>query len=376
MSIQKRLRSHSYSCPRRHGKISFAQSQLSDVCTGNDPLYQRFRSDAATYTKYTTRTSYAERFYHQVQMTPLRTFTLVAAFVASNLLVYGSSILIGTWSWWGLKYSAAQSGGLEITQFMQLCSLLTLISALVDTGNDSGHTTIGFSYIQNSTLKIQLVLFMVVVHLLGYLLQTLKAMIRSLLPELIHQDMAPFEILMPVASFHSFRLINRLLVSVEPALRARVEFLRAQVARKYDHGRRHSLCDSCDESETHDEHVMRSSYKDHAIDSSDPVPAVSERDIRHSTSNCTSTARDEHISTLSNANKSIGIARKLVQYEQPEKNQEQPHGVRDCRADAIEVTAEVAQPLSEQAELVVWRRPRQRQRIIVLNFDEDTAAVE
>jgi hypothetical protein len=328
------------------------------------------RSDTATYTKHTTHISYAERFYHQVQITPLRTFTLVAAFVASNLLMYGSSILIGTGSWWGLKH--AQSGGLAITQFMQLCIILAMMSTLVDPGNDSGHTTIGSFSVQNSTLKMQLMLFMVVVNILAYLLRTLKAM----LPELTHQDMAPMEILMPVASFHSVRLINRLIVSVEPKVRARVEFLRAQVARENDHGRRHSLCDSCDESETHDEHDMRSSYKDHAIDSSDPVLALSERAIQHSTPNCNSTARAEHISTPSNANKSIDIVRKLVQYEQPEKNQEQPHGVRDYRADAIEVTAEVAQPLSEQAELVVWRRPRQRQRIIVLNFDEDTAAVE
>lgn len=277
-------------------------------------MIHRIRGNAVTYTKQTTRTSYAERFYHQVQITPLHTFILVAAFAASALLTYGF------WSWSGPK--DAQSSGLTITGWMFVFSRLPLFSSVVDGlyCDVGGHITIGsFFFVRDYAWKRQLMLFMIVVDLLGCLLQ----MLETMLPELSHQDMAPLKILMPVATFLSLRLVNRLVVSFKYMLEARVQFLRAQVPSEKDHRRRHSLCDSCDESETHDELDMRSSDIDHAIDSSDPVLALSERAIRRSTANRDSTARAEHSSTPSNANRSIGITRKPSQYEQPKKSQEQ-----------------------------------------------------
>ena len=125
-------------------------------------MIHRIRGNAVTYTKQTTRTSYAERFYHQVQITPLHTFILVAAFAASALLTYGF------WSWSGPK--DAQSSGLTITGWMFVFSRLPLFSSVVDGlyCDVGGHITIGsFFFVRDYAWKRQLMLFMIVVDLLG-----------------------------------------------------------------------------------------------------------------------------------------------------------------------------------------------------------------
>lgn len=137
-----------------------------------------------------------------------------------------------------------------------------------------------------------------------------------------------------------------------------------------------SSSQSSDQNETHDELQMRSSYADQAIDSSDPTPALSERAIRHSMATYNSTARAQHDSTHSGANNNIGIVHKPSQYEHPNKSQGHLPDCCNPQADTMEVTAVVAQPLPEQTEIVVRRRPRQRQRVIVLDVNGDVTAGE
>jgi hypothetical protein len=330
------------------------------------------RSNAATYTKHITRTSYAERFCHQVHITPLHTFILIATSVACTLLSYCFRLLMG--SWYGCLRGSVyvQPGSLTITDFMQFCTVAALAATLVDYGKMGGHTTIGSFVVRKNTLKLQLATFLAIVNTLAYLLQQLKTMV----PDLSNQDMAPFQVLMPVACFHSFRLVNHLKVSIDSALEARADLLRGQTPSEKDYRRQHISGDSSDESETHDGFGMRSSYAGQTIDKSDRVPALPERAIWHSMVRYNSIAKSQYDCTHSGANKNIGIAHKPVQCGQPKKNQEQSPDIGNRRADAMEVTAEVAQPLSEQADMVVRRRPRQRQRVIVLDVDEDTTASE
>jgi len=333
-------------------------------------MIQCIRSNAAIYTKHTTRTSYAERFCHQVQITPLHTFILIAASVANALLIYGLRLLTGSWYVRGPYY--AQSCGLTITGFMQSCTCATLAATLLDPWKMSGHTTIGSFVVRKDTLKVQLTTFLFIVNTLAYLLQQLKTMV----PDLSRQDMAPFQVLMPVACFHSFRLVNRLIVSVDAKLEARADLLRDQTPSEKDHRRQHILGDSSDESDTHDGLDMRSSHAGQTIDKSDHVPSLPERAIQHSLVRYNSTAKAQYDSTHNNANHNMGIAHKSAQYEQPKNDQELLLDIGNRRADAREVSAEVAQPLSERVDIVVRRRPRQRKRVVVLDVDEDTTAAE
>jgi hypothetical protein len=333
-------------------------------------MIQCIRSNAATYTKHTTRTSYAERFCHQVQITPLHTFILIAASVAGALLIYGLCLLTGTWYVPGSYY--AQSGNLTIQEFTQFFTFAVLAANSWTPIKLGGHTTIGSLVVRNDTLKTKLLAFVTVANMLACLLSRLETMV----PDLSHQDMALFQVLMPVACFHSFRLVNRLIVSVDSKLECRAGFLRDQTPSERDHRRQHILGGSSDESETRDGLGMRSSYAGQTIDKFDHVPALPERAIQHSLVHYNSTAKAQHDSTHNSAIHNMGIAHKPAQHEQLKNDQELLLDIGNRRADAREVTAEVAQPLSERVDIVVRRRPRQRQRVVVLDVDEDTTAAE
>jgi hypothetical protein len=332
-------------------------------------MIQCIRSNAETYTKHTTRTSYAERFCHQVQITPLHTFILIAASVAPALLIYGLCLLTGMYVP-GSYY--AQSDNLKIREFMLFCTFAALAANSFTPIKLGGHTTIGSLVVRNDTLNTKLLASMTVANMLAYLLSKLETVV----PDSSHQDMALFQVLMPVACFHSFRLVNRLIVSVDSKLESRADFLRDQTPSERDHRRQHILGGSSDESETRDGLGMRSRYAGQTIDKPDHVPALPERAIQHSLVHYNSTAKAQYDSTHNSAIHNMGIAHKPAQHEQLKNDQELLLDIGNRRADAREVTAEVAQPLSERVDIVVRRRPRQRQRVVVLDVDEDTTAAE
>jgi hypothetical protein len=275
-----------------------------------DMIYY-IRSDAATFTKPRTLTSYVERFFNYSQITPLHTFGPIAASIAVALLLCViRSLTMGLLPWSSLDF-----GGVGITKFFQWVRCVAVI-------------------------------------------------------------VAAFEVAMAIATFLWIRFKKRLILSANPKLDTRAQPLGVQIPNDEHQGRRrNNLGDRGDESETHNELHMRSSRAGQSMDCPETVLALSECAIRHSMENHNSATTARHDATHSSANKHTGIAHKPVQFGQPKKNQEQSPEIGDRRADA-QVTAEVAQPLSEQADMVVRRRPRQRQRVIVLDVDEDTTAAE
>jgi hypothetical protein len=314
------------------------------------------KSHSVPNTKHRTLASCVKRACDYVQFTPLRTFRMIAHMVTVMLVFIASLVYY---------YESGDARNNVMKALVMPMALLAMMKIFTIPDLSDDQTPIRNRVQRDRFLTAQL-------YKLGFAIlqtRTLLIILNTTVPDLPFLTIATFEVTITFLGCHMAWFMVLLMVGDDS-----YGYTEAQALAPHDKNHRdeHISGDSGDKSESHDSLRMRSRYTSAPTNSPDTTPEPIEHILLRLRAVCDSIVKAQGKPTLSSGNDHVDIS----QYEQPKKNQEQLHDAGNDHADAMEVAAEVGQPLSEQVPLLVRRRPRQRHRIIVLDVDEDTTAVE